>query len=154
MDRLVDGGGLAVIDYKTGANISPMVWLGERPDDCQLPLYALAAADEDVRAIAFARLKVGVLGFVGVAREKGLVPGVGPLQGRAAKSREAGSWEAMVESWRAETARLGGDFVSGDAHVDPKGKLATCDRCDLQPLCRVHERVGTLDEGDQEDGTE
>src|SRR6185503_12452241 len=111
----------------------------------------LAAADEDVRAIAFARLKVGDLGFVGVAREKGLMPGVGPLQGRAAKSREAGSWDAMVESWRAETAKLGGDFMSGDAHVDPKRKLATCDRCDLQPLCRVHERVGTLDEGDEED---
>jgi RecB family exonuclease len=153
MDRLVDGGGLAVIDYKTGANISPMLWLGERPDDCQLPLYALAAADEDVHAVAFARLKVGVLGFVGVAREKGLLPNVGPLQGRSAKSREAGSWEAMVESWRAETAKLGVDFVSGDARVDPKGKLATCDRCDLQPLCRVHERIGTLDEGDEE-GTE
>ena len=86
-----------------------------------MPLYALAAADEDVHAIAFARLKVGVLGFVGVAREKGLMPGVGPLQGRAAKSREAGSWEAMVESWRKETAKLGGDFVSGDA-PSPEGQ--------------------------------
>jgi len=144
MDRLVEGGGLAVIDYKTGSNSSPMLWLGERPDDCQLPLYALAAAGEDVRAVAFARLKVGTLGFAGFAREKKLLPGV----------REAESWEAMVASWRAETAKLGRDFVSGDARVDPKGKLATCDRCDLQPLCRVHERVGTLDEGDQEDGTE
>lgn len=151
MDRLVDGGGLAVIDYKTGASSSPMLWLGERPDDCQLPLYALAAADEDVRAVAFARLKVGVLGFTGVAREKGLLPGVGPLQGRAAKGREAGTWEEMVDSWRTETAKLGKDFVSGDARVDPKGKLVTCDRCDLQPLCRVHERVGTLDEGDLEE---
>jgi hypothetical protein len=148
MDRLVDGGGLAVIDYKTGASSSPMVWLGERPDDCQLPLYALAAADEDVRAVAFARLKVGTLAFAGFAREKNLLPGVGLVQGR---NREVESWEAMVESWRTQTTKLGEDFVSGDARVDPKGKLATCDRCDLQPLCRVHERIGTLDEGDQED---
>src|SRR5688572_22171640 len=149
MDRLVDGGGLAVIDYKTGANMSTMQWLGERPDDCQLPLYALAAADEDVRAVAFARLKVGALAFVGLAREKNLLPGVGTVP----RNRQVESWEAMVASWRAETAKLGREFVSGDARVDPKGKLATCERCDLQPLCRVHERVGTLDEGDEE-GTE
>jgi hypothetical protein len=54
----------------------------------------------------------------------------------------------MVESWRQETARLGDAFAAGAAHVDPKNMLSTCDRCDLQPLCRVHERIGTLDEGD------
>ena len=81
---------------------------------------------------------------MGVAREKKLLPGV----------REVESWEAMVESWRTEAANLGKNFVSGDASVDPKNMLATCDRCDLQPLCRVHERIGTLDEGDVEDGTE
>lgn len=151
MDRLVDGGGLAVIDYKTGANSSTMLWLGERPDDCQLPLYALAAADEDVRAVAFARLKVGNLGFAGFSREKNLLPGVGPVQGRAVKNREIGSWEEMVASWRAETEKLGTEFLSGRSPVDPKNKLSTCDRCDLQPLCRVHERIGTLDEGDLEE---
>jgi hypothetical protein len=31
--------------------------------------------------------------------------------------------------------------------VDPKRALATCDRCDLKPLCRVHERLGALAEG-------
>jgi probable DNA repair protein len=150
MDRLVDGGGLAVIDYKTGSNASPAAWLGERPDDCQLPLYALAAADEDVRAVAFARLKVGNLGFAGYARDGGLLPGVGPVKGRLAAKFQVASWEAMVASWRAETERLGEDFISGPAQVDPKEMLATCDRCDLQPLCRVHERIGTLDEGDEE----
>ena len=142
---IVDGGGLAVIDYKTGSGMSTMQWLGERPDDCQLPLYALAAADEDVRAVAFARLKVGTLAFVGIAREKGVLPNVGTVP-----RNRVDSWEAMVASWRVETGKLGRDFVSGDARVDPKNKLATCERCDLQPLCRVHERVGTLDEGDEE----
>lgn len=149
LDRLVDGGGLAVIDYKTGAGSSPMLWLAPRPDDCQLPLYALAAAGEDVRAIAFARLKVGSLGFAGVAREKGLLPGVG-AQLRS-RTRDAGTWDQMIESWREETGKLGHDFLASEASVDPKEKLATCDRCDLQPLCRVHERIGTLDEGDLED---
>ena len=148
MDRLVEGGGLAIIDYKTGASSSTMAWLPPRPDDCQLPLYALAAAEEDVRAIAFARLKVGNLGFAGVARDKGLLPGVGnQLKSR---TRDAGPWERMIESWREETAKLGRDYLASQASVDPKERLATCDRCDLQPLCRVHERIGTLDEGDDE----
>jgi ATP-dependent helicase/nuclease subunit B len=148
MDRLVDGGGLAVIDYKTGSNSSPMMWLAPRPDDCQLPLYALAAADEDIRAIAFARLKVGNLGFAGVAREKNLLPGVGnQLRSR---TRDAGPWEQMIASWREETAKLGRDYLASHAGVDPKERLSTCERCDLQPLCRVHERIGTLDEGDEE----
>ena len=56
----------------------------------------------------------------------------------------------MIESWREETARLGRDYLASQANVDPKERLATCDRCDLQPLCRVHERIGTLDEGDDE----
>src|SRR6185436_18228577 len=34
MDRFVDGGGLAIIDYKTGSSSSPMMWLAPRPDDC------------------------------------------------------------------------------------------------------------------------
>ena len=34
---------------------------------------------------------------------------------------------------------------------DPKQLLATCRNCDLQPLCRVHERLGTLAEEDFEE---
>ena len=30
---------------------------------------------------------------------------------------------------------------AGDARVDPKRALQTCRQCDLQPLCRVHERL-------------
>ena len=101
-------------------------------------------------ALLVLALKVGNLGFAGFARETGMLQGVTPPPGRYAKRFEGLSWEAMVESWRVETARLGDGFASGAASVDPKNKLATCERCDLQPLCRVHERVGTLDEGDDE----
>jgi hypothetical protein len=36
--------------------------------------------------------------------------------------------------------RLAGEFASGHAAVDPKQRPQTCRECDLQPLCRVHER--------------
>lgn len=150
MDRILDGGGLAIVDYKTGSQAAPGLWLGERPDDCQLPLYALAADDADVRAVAFAKLKVGKLGFAGLSRDPGLLPDVTTVDKQRTKIRIQ-SWEALVAGWRQETERLGEAFGTSAASVDPKRMLATCERCDLQPLCRVHERIGTLDEGDEEE---
>jgi RecB family exonuclease len=138
VDRLL-GGGLAVIDYKSGP-VSVSSWLGPRPDDAQLPLYALAASDEEIRAVAFARLKVGQLAFVGLARDEGLLPEVKTVDGNRAAKKVAGSWNALLASWREALDSLGENYASGDARIDPKRGLATCERCDLGTLCRVHER--------------
>lgn len=142
IDRLLDGG-LAVIDYKSGA-VSVSSWLGERPDDAQLPLYALAAGEQDVRAVAFARLKTGQLGFAGLARDEGLLPGVKTVARHVSARRFAADWAQLQAAWREQVRRLGEDFAGGDARVDPKRSLATCERCDLKPLCRVNERLGAL----------
>jgi RecB family exonuclease len=145
VDRLLDGG-LAVIDYKSGrASVSD--WLGPRPDNAQLPLYALAAGEEDIRAVAFARLKVGQLGFVGLAREKNLLPGVDTVDKHRAASGQVGSWSELLARWHEELEALGENFASGDARIDPKRELATCERCDLKTLCRVHERLASLGAG-------
>lgn len=141
MDRLA-AGGLAVIDYKSG---SPAIagWLGERPEDPQLPLYALAAGDE-VAAVAFARLKAGELGFLGLAKDEGLLPGTQAVADHRAARRFASSWSELVAQWRTATDALAVRFALGEAPVDPKRGLATCRHCELQPLCRVHERLGAL----------
>ena len=143
IDRLASGG-IAVIDYKTG-RVAVSDWMGERPDDAQLPLYALAAAEEDVRAVAFARLRTGDRGFSGVARDADALPGLTVVGGK----RYAPSWQELVDTWRRAVDSLGEDFAAGDARVDPKEMLATCRRCDLKALCRVHERLTPLDEGDE-----
>jgi probable DNA repair protein len=150
VDRLLDGG-LAVIDYKSGrASVSD--WLGPRPDNAQLPLYALAAGDEEIRAVAFARLKIGHLGFAGLARDEGLLPGVRTVEKHAAARKQAASWSALLERWHEELEALGENFASGDARIDPKRGLATCERCDLKTLCRVHERfAGLAADGDAEE---
>jgi probable DNA repair protein len=138
MDRL-EAGGHAVIDYKTG-NPSPNQWTGERPEDPQLPLYALNAA-EPVTVVAFAKLKTGAMRYMGQAERKDLVPEVRPAK----------DWNALLEGWKKAIEALGAGFASGDARVDPKKLLATCRYCDLQPLCRVHERLSALaDEGEDE----
>ncbi|MEK6211796.1 MAG: PD-(D/E)XK nuclease family protein [Pseudomonadota bacterium] len=139
MDKL-EAGGHVLIDYKGGAT-SRKDWLGERPEEPQLPVYAVNAK-EDVAAVAFAKLKTGDLRFSGYAREKGLLPKVELYR----------DWEGLIVGWRNELDALGKGFASGDARVDPKKLLQTCRNCDLQPLCRVYERVNALADG--EDGDE
>lgn len=131
MDRL-ESGGHALIDYKTGRP-TPNEWLGERPDDPQLPFYALNA-EEDVRAVAFAKLRTGEMRFMGFSEREEVIPGV-----KAAKD-----WDGLTGGWKAEIEFLGASFAAGDARVDPKKQLATCRYCDLQTLCRVYERLNVL----------
>jgi ATP-dependent helicase/DNAse subunit B len=150
MDRL-DGGGRVVIDYKSGA-VSIASWLGERPDDAQLPLYALALGHEDVDAVAFARMKTGQRAFVGLARDTEVkIRGVTPFQKHKGASSVASTWSGLFAVWEGKVRTLGENFATGDAKVDPKELLLTCRRCDLKSLCRVHERLGALDEGEEED---
>jgi len=141
IDRLdkLDAGGHALIDYKTGKP-TPNDWLGERPDDPQLPLYALNAK-EDISAVTFAKLKTGEMRYMGFSDRKDLIPDVKPAK----------DWAALVAGWKQEIEALGSGFASGDARVDPKNLLQTCRYCDLQPLCRVYERLSALgEEGEDE----
>ena len=59
------------------------------------------------------------------------------------------SWDEQRAEWRAELERLAGEFAAGNAEVDPKRPAHTCRLCDLQPLCRIHERAeGAAEEGE------
>jgi probable DNA repair protein len=140
IDRLdaLESGGHALIDYKTG-NPTPNDWQGERPEDPQLPLYALSAT-EDVSAVAYAKLKTGAMRYMGFSRAKDAIP----------KVRPAENWATLFEGWTKELEALGQGFAAGDARVDPKKLLSTCRYCDLQPLCRVYERVNALEESGEE----
>jgi len=139
MDKL-EAGGHALIDYKSGRT-SPNDWQGERPDDPQLPLYALNAP-EDIAAVAFAKLKTGEMRYMGFADRKDRIPKLIPAK----------DWNALLEGWKKELEALGAGFASGDARVDPKKLLHTCRYCDLQPLCRVYERVNALEEEGEDQG--
>lgn len=140
MDRVLgDPGGYAVLDYKTGeADVAN--WLGSRPSEPQLPLYALGA-EEGVSALAFACVKAGAMEFRGVARAAGLIPGVKTItEHRAAAARAYRNWGELLSAWRAELEMLGREFASGEASVRPKEGDETCRYCDLRALCRIGER--------------
>ena len=135
IDRLSDGRTI-VIDYKTG-KASPDDWVGERPADPQLPLYATEAG-EDISAVLFAKLSTGEMRFVGFSREADIVPGVQSFS-QTRYSQKYTSWEALFEAWREVLERLGEAFQSGDAQVDPRAYPATCRHCWLGTFCRVNE---------------
>ena len=133
MDRLADGTHV-LIDYKTGSSATPKAWRGERPDEPQLPFYALTGG-EDVKAVAFAKVRPGQMRFMGYAEDKLALP----------KVTHFANWQELVAEWRAGLTNLADGFASGDARVDPKNGIKTCANCDLHTLCRVHEKLSALE---------
>ncbi|HYL90247.1 MAG TPA: PD-(D/E)XK nuclease family protein [Burkholderiales bacterium] len=129
MDRLAEGGHV-LIDYKTGNVMNVRQWDGPRPEDPQVPLYAVAAP-EDLAAVSFARLRPGAMKFIGYSKAGGILPEVSPPRNQ---------WAAVLAQWKKDAEALGKAFVSGDARVDPKEELKTCRRCELHTLCRVYEK--------------
>lgn len=137
MDKLKDGGHV-LIDYKSGRMLSSRQWEGPRPDDPQLPLYAVAAPEE-LAAVTFAKLVPGEMRFIGFSKAKGLIPQV---------VEPDKPWPALLAAWKKDAEALGAAYAAGDARVDPKNELKTCRRCDLQTLCRVYEKLSGLRSGE------
>jgi ATP-dependent helicase/nuclease subunit B len=141
MDRLSTGGH-AILDYKTGSGkLSAARWQGERPDEPQLPLYAVSAK-EDIAAVVFARFRPGDMRFVGLSRDDKALP-------KVPKAKEG--WQPLLAGWKKEAERLGKSFAAGEASVDPKRDLITCRYCGLETLCRVYEKINVLAEEEFEE---
>ncbi len=141
MDRIdeVEGGTL-LVDYKTGGRSSPKDWEGERPDDPQLPLYALLPEVKDLRGIAFAKVRRGKemkwLGYSG----PGHLPKPAPM--------EHATLAEQIEAWRYVLEQLAQDFSAGKADVSPKEFPFTCTHCAQRLLCRLD--VAALTAEDEE----
>jgi probable DNA repair protein len=153
VDELADGRRL-VIDYKTG-EADYKLWLGDRPEEPQLPLYALALG-ESVAGVAFVRLKPDMLDFSGIADE-GIAEGPSGRGLRPAsqvKQLDGASWADQVAHWRALLEGLAADIQQGQAAVAPRAlpgaNRSPCRHCHLHALCRIHEAAPAT--GDADDG--
>ncbi len=144
------GDGFVLIDYKTSFALSTKDWLGERPAAPQLPLYALLGEAEEVRGVAFARLRPGRdMAWLSLQDQESLFPG---KRGSAVHDLVE-----RVELWREELGRLASDFAAGKTDIDPKTYPQTCKFCDYRPLCRLdastllaqHESPGGQDPKEQ-----
>jgi len=150
IDELQDGGKL-VVDYKTGV-VGPRAWEGDRPDDVQLPLYATLAIQEKLEGLVFAKVRPGESHFSGRVRDANgtLQPDLGARSTLVQNPLN----DEQLQLWREQIERLGQDFLAGRAEVDPKDSQKTCQTCHLHAVCRIRERVVTIDDenGDEEDG--
>jgi probable DNA repair protein len=132
IDRLADGGRV-LLDYKTGMAVPD--WRGERPENPQLPIYALARP-EGLVAVAYAQVNASECGFVAETGRAGVFKAGGRpthLEGRM-------NFAALLETWAERIEKIAGEFRDGDARVAPT--LRACASCHLQPLCRVPSALG------------
>ncbi|MGD9264241.1 MAG: PD-(D/E)XK nuclease family protein [Lysobacterales bacterium] len=143
VDRLADGDEI-IIDYKTSTK-QPKKWFGERPEDPQLPLYAISA-ERPPAAVVFGILREDGCKYEGVVTQPGLLPGLPPNETNATRYLvEAGrQMPETIDNWREVLHGLMSDFLAGHAAIDPKNGPGTCTNtyCELQSLCRIAELEG------------
>jgi probable DNA repair protein len=153
-DRIeqMNDGAYVILDYKTGGSAySPNWWDTPRPQDPQLPIYAVAQriAGREIAGVAFARVRTGRCGFQGEAVRK-------EIFGNNQNSKKYAEFEKKLESWQPELERLASNFLAGQAEVDPKnpvGAKSTCKYCHLNSLCRVAE-FAKPDDSDEDEAVD
>lgn len=125
-----------LIDYKTGVKQPVSKWLGERMEEPQLPLYAMAAHVGREDAVTFACLRSGdEMGFNGLAADDIGISGVAACDGRRGKPED---WALLLDDWGRHVDALAQEFVDGRSDVTPRDDKA-CAYCGFEALCRVGE---------------
>jgi RecB family exonuclease len=127
VDRLADGARV-LIDYKTG--VASADWRGERPDNPQLPIYALLRSEALV-AVAYGRVNAGECSFIAETER----PAVFKPRGRQSPLEGMPTLAALIDVWSLRIENLAADFAAGRAAVAPT--VRACKSCRLHGLCRV-----------------
>ena len=124
-----------IIDYKTGIRSSKGNWLGERPREPQLPLYAVVEAQsgQAPAAVSFGRVRAGEIGFEGLAAEDVGMDGVQVWQGG---EDVADGWQGLISLWQQRLQVLASEMVAGRTEVAPRDERA-CDYCEIKAVCRI-----------------
>ncbi|MBV8116272.1 MAG: hypothetical protein JO300_16130, partial [Silvibacterium sp.] len=128
--------------------VSTKGWDGDRPDEPQLPLYAIFGNVEDVCGVLFARIRAEEAGFEGCVSDLGVLKGAG-LKAKLTKDPFD---ETLKSNWVNGLVNLAEDFLHGDARVDPKEQRKTCRNCEFPGLCRVAELNAAVAEEENGEG--
>ncbi len=134
-----------LLDYKTAGTVNTKLWSGARPDEPQLPIYALFGAPfgglAHVAGIAFAQIRAGD----GKTRLHALAENPEELLGGSERKEGTPDKRLLTPETRDEWAdallALAEAFVHGEAPVNPKHGAETCRLCGLYGLCRVRSQA-------------
>jgi probable DNA repair protein len=146
IDRVdaLEGGGRAILDYKSGRRTTAD-WYGERPSHPQLLAY-LAALGDDVVAMATVNVTAREVRFDGIANSAELLPKVKGVEGHFGMD-PLDAWPTRRQEWVSRVEHLAADFLAGRAVVDPKP--GACDYCHVASICRIADRVETNETTDE-----
>ena len=142
IDRL-DDQRVVLIDYKTGdTNIN--CWAGERLEEPQLPLYALALP-EQIGGLCFGQISaVKSVTAKGVSDTPEIIPGLQPLT-----KIDFDDWEDCLDVWREQLETLAAEFLDGAAEIAFYTPTALRYQSHLYPLNRwpeIAQRTNADDE--------
>jgi probable DNA repair protein len=130
-DELEDGARV-VIDYKTG--VATADWRGERPDNPQLPVYALLRPERLV-AVAYGRVNAAESRFVFEAERGNVFKAGDKAQPRKGAMEGEPNFAVLIERWRTRIEAIASQFAEGNAAVAPTP--TACQNCPLPGLCRI-----------------
>lgn len=136
VDRIdiLEDGSRAIIDYKTGLK-NTSSWLGERPEEPQLPLYALVNPDR-TKGIYFGIIRPEKSDWQGL-QDRNTPFNAKSI--RTVKTPDSG-WNEQVTDWSQTLERLATEYQNGVASVTPVHD-AICQFCHLSPVCRIKEQA-------------
>jgi probable DNA repair protein len=139
IDRIdsIEGGGHAILDYKSGEPRVPR-WKGTEVRDPQLLAYLLAEAGRNVQALANVSLANNRARFCGKSARAGLLPEVKGLPGvdpvTTPPNEIDDAWQAELDQWLQGLANIATGYIRGHAPVQPAADV--CRNCHLTVLCR------------------
>lgn len=146
IDRIdsLQGGGFAILDYKTGEP-RPLRWGEQGVRDPQLLAYLLAESGRDVQALANVSLSRGRARFMGKASRARLLPGVnGPSPAKVPAEEIEAAWRGELRGWVSALERVAAAYLSGIAPAQPAPDV--CRNCHLTVLCRRVELAAGKDD--------
>ncbi|PLY04009.1 MAG: hypothetical protein C0622_03460 [Desulfuromonas sp.] len=137
IDELASGERL-VIDYKTGAQLKADDFFTVPLIEPQLPVYAVCDPEHRADGVAFARVRKGKNGFVGLTKTADMLNKVKEFSSFS-QTEDLGitDWGGVIAFWREQVETLAGDFSRGEASVKPYDPGRSCRYCDLAGLCRI-----------------
>lgn len=129
IDEMEDGSRLA-IDYKTGRTVVKD-WAGNRPDDLQMPVYAVSDQSDGVAIGTLRKDDVRMKGIIA----SDAVDGLYSSDSIPDRLNLPSGWSELKNHWNSILDHIGSEFLSGVNTVSPS-HAKHCRTCQYQSICR------------------